>query len=206
MSTTPWLDYVRRLASIAQIGLTYATDPYDRERYEQLRDMAVEMASAYSEGDPAIVNKLFTSEPGYPTPKVDVRGVVFRDDKVLLVREAADGLWTLPGGWADVGDTPRRAVEREIWEESGFEARATKLLAVYDRDNQGHPAYEFAIYKLFFQCEIVGGRPAISHETLDVAFFGQDALPELSTGRVLAQQIHRFFDHYRSPGQPTDFD
>ena len=206
MSTTPWLDYVRRLASIAQIGLIYATDPYDRERYEQLRDMAVEMASAYSEGDPAIVNKLFTSEPGYPTPKVDVRGVVFRDDKVLLVREAADGLWTLPGGWADVGDTPRRAVEREIWEESGFEARATKLLAVYDRDNQGHPAYEFAIYKLFFQCEIVGGQAAISHETLDVAFFGQDALPELSTGRVLAQQIHRFFDHYRSPGQPTDFD
>ncbi len=206
MSTTPWLDYTRRLASIAQIGLTYATDPYNRERYEHLRDMAVEMASAYSDGDPEVVRRLFTSEPGYPTPKVDVRGVVFREDKVLLVREAADGLWTLPGGWADVGDTPRRAVEREIREESGFEARATKLLAVYDRDNQGHPAYEFAIYKLFFQCEIVGGGPAISHETLDVGFFGRDELPDLSTGRVLASQIACFFEHYHDPDLPTDFD
>lgn len=206
MSLPNWLDWTRRLQAIAQIGLTYSENVYDRERYEQIREIAVEMAAANSGANPETIRALFQQERGYMTPKVDVRGVVFNEGRLLLVREASDGLWTLPGGWADTHDTPARAVVREIREESGYEARAVKLLAAYDRDHQGHPAYEFAIYKLFFLCELTGGEARPNHETLEVDFFGPDELPPLSVGRVLPQQITRFFDHLHQPDLPTDFD
>ena len=130
---------------------------------------------------------------------MDVRGVLIRDETVLLVRERSDGLWTLPGGWADVGDTPGHAVEREIQEESGYEAKAVKLLALYDRNLHGHPPMAFHVYKAFFRCEITGGSPALSSETDGVDFFALDALPPLSVERVTAKQIARFFDHARHP-------
>jgi ADP-ribose pyrophosphatase YjhB (NUDIX family) len=202
----PLARWAQRIQALSQTGLTYATDPYDRARYEELREIAAEMLAATLGAAPLELLGLFRAEAGYATPKVDVRGVVIRDDRVLLVRERSDGLWTLPGGWADVGDAPSHAVEREIWEESGYEAKVTKLLALYDRNRHDHPPMAFHVYKAFFRCEITGGQPALSDETDGVDFFALDALPPLSVERVTASQIARFFDHARHPDWPTDFD
>ena len=135
-----------------------------------------------------------------------MRAAVFRENRILLVRESTDGAWSLPGGWADVGESPADAVVREVREESGYETRAVKLLAVYDRNRHGHPPFPFHAYKLFFRCELIGGEAALSNETTGVDWFAEDALPPISTIRVTAAQIHRFFEHYRNPDWPTDFD
>jgi ADP-ribose pyrophosphatase YjhB (NUDIX family) len=140
------------------------------------------------------------------TPKVDVRGAVFRDNRILLVRERSDGKWTLPGGWGDVNETARQCVEKEIQQESGFTAKATKLAAVYDRRTRNVPASIFYIWKLFFICELTGGEPRVSNETDAVDFFPLDALPPLSTGRVVQWQIERMYAHYRDPSLPAEFE
>jgi ADP-ribose pyrophosphatase YjhB (NUDIX family) len=201
-----WLEWTQRLQAIAQTGLTYAADPYNVERYEQLREIAAEIAAAHSDGEQAYIQGLFAGQAGYATPKVDVRGAVFRDDMILLVKERSDGGWTLPGGWADVGDSPADAVVREIAEESGYLTRVVKLLALYDRNKHGHPPYPFHAYKIFFLCELIGGAAAISGETEAVEFFREDALPELSLTRVMPAQIARLFAHYRHPEWLADFD
>lgn len=197
---------VQRLQAIAQNGLTFATDPYDVERYQEIRAIAAEIAAEQNGLALDVFQAIFAAEHGYATPKVDVRAAVFQDGRILLVREKADGGWTLPGGWADVGDSPAEAVAREVSEESGYQVRVAKLLAVYDRNRHGHPPHLFHIYKLFFHCEIVGGAAATSAETTDVGFFAEDAIPELSTSRVTRTQIARLFEHARHPEWPTDFD
>ncbi len=194
---------------MAQTGLTYASDPFDIERYTALRRIAAEMAADSSEAEIVTLEKDFARDTGYATPKVDVRGVIFdAEGEILLVRERSDGKWTLPGGWADVGDSPSENVEREIFEEAGFQARATKLLAVYDRSRHEHPPVLHYVYKLFFLCEITGGEAAAggTPETDGVAFFAQGELPPLSTGRVTAAQLDRFFERRLHPEAPTDFD
>lgn len=201
-----WVEWTRRIAAIAQNGLTYTEGPFDRERYTELRRIAAEMMGAYSETDPERVLALFAHQTGYATPKVDVRGVVFRGDAILLVREREDGLWTLPGGWADAGESPSEAVAKEIREESGYSARPVKLLAVLDRDRHGAPPLPWAVYKLFILCELEGGAPASSVETDGVDFFREDDIPPLSLGRVTAGQIRRMFEHRRNADWPTDFD
>ena len=211
MDATPSrLDWARRLQAMAQTGLTYARDPYDIERYGTLRRIAAEIAAGGA-AEPEVdrLDSAFASEVGYATPKVDVRGAVFDErDRLLLVRERSDGKWTLPGGWADVGSSPGENVTREIFEEAGFETRAVRLLAVYDRARHGHPPMLHSVYKMFFLCEIVGGAAAVdgTTETDGVGFFVQGEMPPLSTGRVTALQIDRLFEHYRSPDLPTDFD
>jgi len=198
--------WAQRIQALSQTGLTHAGDPYDRARYEELREIAAEMLAPPLGAEPVKLAGLFRAEEGYATPKVDVRGVVIQDNQVLLVRERSDGLWTLPGGWADVGDPPSHAVEREIWEESGYEAKAVKLLALYDRNLHGHPPMAFHVYKAFFRCEITGGERALSSETDGVEFFRLAAFPPLSMDRVTAEQIARFFDHAQHLDWPTDFD
>ncbi len=198
-----------RLQSLAHNGLMFADNPFDVERYRTVQKIAHEMLAAAADVDVGQIAALFSTEQGYMTPKVDVRGVVFRDDALLLVRERADhDRWTLPGGWADVGDTPSQSVEREVFEESGYRVRAVKVLAVYDRRKHGHePLSPFHIYKIFFRCELLGGGAAESVETSGVAFFRQDEIPsDLSLGRVTPSQIARIFEHYRHPEWPTDFD
>jgi len=144
-----WLDWAKRLQAIAQAGLTYADGAFDRERYLALRQVAAEIMASHTDSDVERINDLFVNETGYPTPKVDVRGVVFNDaGKILLVRETSDGGWTLPGGWADVQTTPAENVTKEIEEESGYRTRAVKLLAVYDRSRHPHiPAFPHHVYK-----------------------------------------------------------
>jgi len=206
MSHLKWLEWVQRLQAIAQTGLTYARDPFDVERYQAVREIAAEMASAHSDADLLHVRDLFAGEVGHATPKVDVRAVVFRDDSILLVRERTEGRWTLPGGWADIGESAGEAAVREAYEESGYRTRAVKLLAAYDRNKHPHPPYPFHAYKLFFQCELVSGTPTHSIETDGVGFFCENELPELSITRVTPAQIARFFEHLRHPDWPTDFD
>jgi ADP-ribose pyrophosphatase YjhB (NUDIX family) len=186
--------------------LEFAEDPYDIERYTAIRTIAAEMIAHQAGLDADRVLHLLACDVGYATPKVDVRGVVFREGKILLVQERSDGLWTLPGGWADVGDSPADAVVREIREESGFETRATKLLALLDRNRHGHPPHVNHIYKVFLRCEIVGGSPTTSHEIRSVGFFAEDEIPDLSLTRNVPAQIARMFEHYRQPDLPSDFD
>ena len=201
-----WLSWATRLQAIAQTGLAYAPNQYDAERYQAVREIAAEMMAVGSQDDLATIRGLFASQAGYATPKVDVRGVVFREDRILLVKEREDGGWTLPGGWADVGESPADATVREVREESGFETRAVKLLAVYDRNRHGHPPIPFHAYKLFFRCQLIGGAAAPSVETEGVDWFAEDPLPPLSLSRVTPAQIRRFFEHQRNPGWPTEFD
>jgi ADP-ribose pyrophosphatase YjhB (NUDIX family) len=208
MQTSPqWLEWSRKLQAIAQNGLLFTKDPYDRERYEEIRGIAARMMAEGSGETLEVVTGLFSGQAGYATPKVDVRGVVFRDEKILLVQEAQDGLWTLPGGWADPNESPSESVTREVWEESGFATRSVKLLAVFDRAKHNHvPLHPFHVYKLFIRCEIESGEARPSMETLDVAFFAEDRVPELSLARVVPAQIARLFQHLHHPEWMADFD
>jgi ADP-ribose pyrophosphatase YjhB (NUDIX family) len=207
MDDPAWLLWARELQALAQTGLTFCGDPYDLERYQRVREIAFAMLSHGSGTAAPRIRDLFEQDLGYPTPKVDVRGAVFREQRILMVREVSDGGWTLPGGWADVNQSARECVEREIREESGFEARAVKLAAVYDYRRQGNVSpHPYSIYKLFFLCELTGGVARPSLETSAVEFFALDALPELSSGRANKAQIARMFAHRREPNLSTEFD
>jgi ADP-ribose pyrophosphatase YjhB (NUDIX family) len=207
MEDPEWLVWVRELQAIAQTGLTFASDRYDLERYQRLRAIAVAMMAAGSGATVERISALFEQDLGYPTPKVDVRGAVFRDQRILLVREISDGFWTLPGGWADVNQSPRECVEREIQEESGFQARAVKLAGVWDyRRQRPASSHPYSIYKFFFICELTGGEASPSIETSAVEFFALDKLPQLSLGRVTPEQIGRMYEHWRNPELMTEFD
>lgn len=200
------LDHARRLLALAQNGLHFTPLEYDKERYREIIDIAMRLLAAESDSSHEKLRQTWFVEDGYATPKLDVRGAIFRDGRVLLVRETMDGKWTLPGGWADVNDSPSSAVEKEIEQESGFTARAVKLAALYDRNKHEHPPYLYHAWKAFFICDILGGAPRLSNETDGVEFFALDALPELSTGRSTAAQIRRMYEHHLNRQWATEFD
>ncbi len=204
--TATLLAWARKVRAIAQNGLTFSKDPYDLERYRQLNELAENVLHSELGVPQANAAEFWKGEYGYATPKVEVRGAVFADARVLLVRERSDGRWTLPGGWVDVNDSPAQAVEREILEESGYRARAVKLAALLDKNRHPHPPSVHHIYKLLFLCELLGGSATVSQETDAVDFFALDALPELSPGRILESQIARLYQHHLQRGLPTDFD
>ena len=205
-NTTPtWLELARELFSISQSGLTYCKDEYDLERYRRLREISAEMIAIQSGVAKDTVMQEFSIQSGYATPKIDVRGAVFRDGKLLLVQERADNKWAMPGGWADLGDLPSAMVEREVLEESGLTVRAVKMVAVYDA-NRIEPMEFFHAYKLVFLCEILGGELRISHETLDVKFFDLDHLPPLSSSRTNQVMIDEALAHHQDSNRRTHFD
>ena len=209
MTEPGWLTWARELQALAQSGLAFTKDPYDRERYEALRALAARVLAANTGFPAPAIETLFTGETGYATPKIDVRGAAFdQDGRILMVREVADGgRWTLPGGWADVNLTPAQNVVKEMREESGFDVTVRKLAAVWDRARQGHTPGLFSCAKMFFLCDIVGGAAGVSLETSEVGWFSEAALPtDLSLGRVLPKQLHRMFAHARDPALPAEFD
>jgi ADP-ribose pyrophosphatase YjhB (NUDIX family) len=208
MSHEPkWVGWARELQAIAQTGLHFTESEYDRERYKRILEISIEIFADSSGESPALIRSLFDNQTGYATPKVDVRGVVFRDEKLLLVQERSDGLWTLPGGWADVNDSPSEAVEREIVEESGFEAKAEKMLAIFDRAKHGNqPPFPFHVYKLFILCRLEGGGARTTVETTGVEFVGENDIPPLSLSRVTREQIQFCFDARKNPDGPCRFD
>ena len=202
-----WLRWSRELIAIAQTGTEFAKVRYDIERYASVRRIGAEMlASASSNPSTEKVLAALEGDVGYATPKIDVRAAVIHDGKILLVREVRDGKWTMPGGWADVGDAPSGAAVREVREESGFDIRVSKLVAVLDRDKHGHPPIPHHAYKLFFLCDLIGGIATTSTETDAVEFFAQGELPPLSLSRVLPWQVDLAFEHSRHPDLPTMFD
>ena len=202
-----WFEIAKRLKTISQAGKFFAKDDYERKRHEDIEAICAQITAHHTHQPVEAVTRVLQQDSGYPAPKVDCRGAAFRDDKVLLVLETADGGWTLPGGWCDQGLTPAQNVAREFWEESGYEVRVLRPLAIYDRDNQGHtPPYIFSIYKLFFLCEITGGAPKTSNETSDIRFFGMDEIPPLSKGRTLERQLHRIYEQYKTGDLTVDFD
>ena len=201
-----WLRWAERLQAIAQTGLTYAKDPYDLERYGELRQIAVEIASAGVSLPVEDVRVVFASALGYPTPKVDVRAIVFRGDELLFVRERKSGGWTFPGGWADVGDTPGHAAEREALEESGYRVEATKLVALLDKTRHEHPVSIDYTYKVLIGCRLLDGEPVTSHEIDAVAFFPRGDLPALDLDRTTPGQVALAWRHHDDPDRPTDFD
>lgn len=203
-----WLHWSKKLQAISQIGRTYSQNPYDIERYDEIEQIALAMLSEASGLEPGQLKNLFIPPVGYVTPKVDLRAAVFNaDNHILLVKEASDGLWTLPGGWADVSEPPSLGIEREVREESGYKVKTRKLAAVLDRSEHPHePPFPYHIYKHFFICNLIGGEAQTSHETSAVSFFPRDQIPPLSISRVLPDQIELMFEHHLHPELPTVYD
>jgi ADP-ribose pyrophosphatase YjhB (NUDIX family) len=207
MTAPKWLAWSQKIQAIAQSGLQYTQNPFDAQRYRELSQIAAEMMAVETEADAGEVLRIFSAQEGYATPKLDVRGVVFKDDKILMVKELMDGgKWTLPGGWIDINEPPGFAVERELREEAGMIVKARKLLAVYDRNQHGHPPYPFHAYKLFFLCDLIAEATPDPLETADPSWFAEGNIPTLSVARVTSEEIGRMFEHHRHPDFPTDFD
>ncbi|MFD0692704.1 NUDIX hydrolase [Paenibacillus sp. GCM10027628] len=195
----PWLDWAKQIQAISQAGLEYGKDGYDLERYEALRSISVEMMSYFTETPVDKVRELFAGESGYATPKVDIRAVVLHEDQMLLVRERADGAWSLPGGWADIGLSPSEVAVKETKEEAGYDVRPVRLLAVLDKKRHAHPPSPNHVYKIFILCELVGGEALDAGlETNGVGFFSESELPPLSLERNTADQLRRMFALARS--------
>ncbi len=200
------LEWAREVQALAQTGLHFAQDDYQRDRERRLLEIAAEMISENSAADFLPLAKTFRSQRGYATPKIDVRAAVFREGKLLLVRERADGGWTMPGGWADVGDGPSEAAERETWEEAGFRVKACKVIGVYDANRIG-PLEVFHAYKIVFLCELIEGEARPSSETSEVAFFGEGEIPHVLSGeRTTRRHIRDAFASLANPNCPTVFD
>ncbi|KQL58399.1 MULTISPECIES: NUDIX hydrolase [Bacillaceae] len=201
-----WLLWAKQIQGIAQSGRAFSKDPYDQERYKELLDLSADILATYGDVDTEIVKALFARESGYQTPKVDVRGVVFQHEKILLVREKAEQKWSLPGGFCDVGLSAKENVEKEIVEEAGFRTKASELLALYDMQKHGHPPQPFHYYKVFLQCDIINGIATKGLETDQVMFFSKNELPELSANRNTEEQILSMFSFMNEPNQPPYFD
>ncbi|MBF9002517.1 MULTISPECIES: NUDIX hydrolase [Vibrio] len=196
----PWLEMAKKLQAIAQAGHAYSKDKFDLERFDQVQDIAFQMIADLAGTDVDKIEQLYINETGYPTPKIDVRGAVFKDGKILLVKEREDGKWTLPGGWGDVCETPTQGVMREVREESGYEVANPRLVAIKDRAVHGyHPLFTFHIYKLFFLCDFISGEAKENIEISDIGFFGRDEIPELSESRTLPKDIEMMFEHFNDP-------
>ncbi len=199
--------HIKRLRRIAHLGLTYAKDEYDQERYAELHQISMELLSMISDEPLQKIKMYFSSKTEYITPKVDIRSVIFNNEgKILLVREKADGLWSLPGGWADIGNSPKETAEKEALEETGIRVRANKLLAVLDKRCHPHPPAPDYVYKIFIQCEILENTGYHAFDILDSGFFDRSALPDLSVDRVLPGHIALMFQFYDEPGKQAVFD
>jgi len=201
-----WLEYVRRVEAISRIGLTNCKNPYDIERYEELRKISIKLIEQYSGEELERIEELFASDPGYKTPKVEVRGVVFRDEKILMVKELADGKWSIPGGYCEVGYSVSENIVKEIGEEAGYKVKPIKLLALFDRTKHPHPPSPYHVYKVFVYCEIIGKTQIRGLETDGVKFFALEDLPELSINRILKDQIEKMFEFIKDPNKAPLFD
>ncbi len=201
------LELMKRIKALADTGLVYAKDEYDRERYEELKEISLQLMAQVSGRSLSVLQDFFLPEKDYPTVKVDVRGLLLNDkDEILMTKESVDGKWTIPGGWADIGDTPSEAIIKEIKEETGLMAEAVRLLAVYDKSQHPHPPQPFYVYKLNFLCRITGGKLQPGFDIMDVDFFSLDKLPPLSQDRILNSQIEHLFGLAKSPVAKVHFD
>ncbi len=204
-SSDKWLDWAKEIQSIAQNGLTYTKDIFDKERFERLRKISAEIISCYSKLPIKTVQKLFCNEEGFQTPKLDTRAVILKDDKILLVKEK-NGRWALPGGWVDFDQTIKTNTEKEVKEEAGLDVKAIKILAVQDRNKHNKPVYAYNVCKFFVLCEIIGGSFQKNLETVESDFFSLEKLPELAEEKNTKKQIEMCFKACNNPLWVPEFD
>lgn len=200
-----WIAWAREIFSLTQAGLAYSKNEFDIERYKRLQKIAAEMIECQSGISKESALESFTMQAGYATPKIDVRGAVIRDDKILLIQERTDGKWAMPGGWADLGDAPASVAEREVREESGYRVKAEKVIAVLDA-NRIEPMEFYHAFKIIFLCRLIDGEPHTSNETMGVDFFALDDLPPLSKYRTNENMLREAFAHVEDPNRPAAFD
>jgi ADP-ribose pyrophosphatase YjhB (NUDIX family) len=201
-----WLDWAREIQALAQSGNAYAVNEYQRERNRRLAEIAAEIISEHAQMPWEPLAAAFDAQIGYATPRIDVRGAVFKDRKLLLVKERLDGRWTMPGGWVDVGDTPSGGAEREVWEEAGFRVKANRVIGVYDANRTGSLAL-FHAFKIVFLCSLLAGEPRPSLETSEVLFFGPEEIPDQFSGtRTAARHVQDAFAAFADASRPTVFD
>lgn len=200
-----WIAWAREIFSLSQAGLTYNKNEFDIERYKRLQEISAEMIESQSELSKESVLESFSMQAGYITPKIDVRGAVVHEGKILLIQERMDGKWAMPGGWAELGNAPASVAEREVWEESGYEVKVEKVVAVIDA-NRIEPMEFYHAFKIIFLCKLTGGEPRTSHETMAVGFFDLNNLPPLSIYRTNEDMLREVFAHVKDPNRRTYFD
>ena len=201
----PWLKWAMEIQSIAQIGLTYTKDEYDKERYEQLRNIASEMLSYKTDIPVDKVKNLFCNEQGYQTPKLDTRAAIFKDDKILLVHEK-NGFWSLPGGWVDVLESIESNTIKEVKEEAGLDVVAKKVIAIQDRNKHNTPIYPYGVCKVFVECEVMGGEFVENIETVEIGYFSIDNLPRLAEEKCTPKQVEMCFEAKNNKNWQVYFD
>lgn len=200
-----WLDWAIELQSLAQAGLHYGHDVYDKERYQRIREIAAEIMAVHADIPVERVQDLFCNEKGYQTPKLDCRAVIFQDDKILLVQES-NGQWALPGGWVEVNLSVKNNTIKEVKEETGLDAIPQRLIALHDRNLHNEPPYAYGICKVFSLCTVTGGEFHENSETLGYEYFAQDELPPLMADKTTVEQVQMCFEAYKDPQWQPVFD
>lgn len=201
-----WLKWAMEIQSLAQAGLAYTDSPYDKERYERLREISAEIMAEKSSLNLDRVKDLFCNEAGYQTPKIDTRAAIFKDDKILLVHEN-NGTWSLPGGWCDVLESVGSNTIKEVKEETGLDVEATKIIAVQDRSKHNKPVYACSICKIFVLCEVIGGKFVENIETTEIKYFSLNEVPNnLAEEKTTREQIEMCFKAFNDKNWQTQFD
>lgn len=201
------INSAKRLKSIADIGLLYAKDGYDVERYNEIREISLDLMGLLIDEPVSTVTNFYKTETDYPTPKVDIRAFVLNKKKqILLVKERSDGLWSLPGGWADIGLTPSEVAAKEVKEETGLDVTPLSIVAVFDKKCHPHPPQAFYVYKFIIHCEMYTSDISVGFDMLEAAFFDMDKLPALSENRILSSQIEMVYEHLKEGNKDTLFD
>lgn len=200
-----WLEWAKELQFIAQAGLTYSKDPFDIERFQRIRNISAEIISAKTGLSLNIVNNLFCNETGFQTPKLDTRAAIFKDDKILLVKER-NGTWSLPGGWVDILETVKSNAEKEVKEEAGLDVKATRIIALHDMNTHNTKLFAYNVCKIFVECEVIGGHFEENIETTESNYFSMDSLPILANEKNTIEQIMMCFKAHNNPDWETEFD
>ena len=201
-----WLKWARKIQELSQTGFAFAVTDYEKQRYKRLTEITAEIVEHHTSLEKEAVEKVLIKQPGYATPKIDVRAAVVKDDKFLLVQEISDERWALPGGWADVGDIPSEVAIRETKEESGYDVKPVKVIGVFDANRLGGQLEFFHAFKIVFLCELIGGEAATSDETQAVNFFSFDGLPPLSLNRTNDKHVREIIAHIKNPHREAFFD
>lgn len=202
-----WLVWAKRLSALADTGLHYCRDKFDRERYEEVAEIATSMMAALGDIPIGRVNLALGDSEGHVTPKIDVRAAIIDDGKILLVKEKMDGHWTMPGGYAEIGLSAAENTIKEVWEEAGVRVEANRLYAIRHKARHAYPADVLDFYKLFFLCKRLDDAPLDpGHEVFDAAYFSPTELPPLSEPRVIARDITDAFEFYADPQRPSIID
>jgi len=201
-----WLEWAREIQQLSQTGLAFARTDYEIKRYERLIELTSEIVDHHTQLNKPVIEKVLMKQPGYATPKIDVRAAVINDSKILLVQEKSDNMWAMPGGWADVGDIPSEVAMRETKEESGFDVEPNKVIGVYDANREGGQLEFFHAFKIVFLCDLIGGEAKSSDETIDVKYFSFEELPPLSKNRTNNNHLEEIQLHLKDINRQTYFD